>query len=77
MIVKVLGSGCPNCQKLEKKVKELITKNNIQAEVFKITDIQEIMSYQILSTPALVVDEKVVSKGRIPNDEELLVFFGR
>ncbi len=72
MIIKVLGSACPNCMKLEKKVKDLIAKHNIKADVLKVTDIQDIMLYGVMSTPALVVDEKVVAKGRIPNDKELL-----
>ena len=72
MIVKVLGSGCAKCNKLEEKVKEVAAKNNIQAEFVKITDIQEIMKYKIMMTPGLVINEKVVSYGIIPKDEQIL-----
>lgn len=74
MIIKVLGTGCPNCLKLEKKVKDVVEEHSIDAEIVKVTDIMDIMAYKVMSTPALVVDEVVVSKGRIPNNNELLEF---
>ncbi|MGE5430116.1 MAG: thioredoxin family protein [Syntrophomonadaceae bacterium] len=72
MVVKVLGTGCARCKNLEASVKEIIVKNNIDAEVIKVTDIPEIMKYGILMTPGLVVNEKVVSSGIIPKDEQIL-----
>ena len=75
MEIKILGTGCPNCLTLEKKVRKLVEENQIDARVTMVKDIMDIMSYKIMSTPALVVNEKVVAKGRIPNDKELLEFF--
>jgi small redox-active disulfide protein 2 len=75
MEIKVLGSGCAKCANLEKKVKEVLEANSIEATVTKVQDIVDIMAYKVMSTPALVVDEVVVSKGRIPNEQELLEFF--
>lgn len=70
--VKILGPGCSRCRTLEKKVRELVEKNNIPAEVSKVEEIAEMMSYGIMSTPALVVNEKVKSFGIIPKDEQIL-----
>lgn len=75
MEIKVLGTGCPSCINLEKKVREVIESHSIDAKVTKVQDIMDIMAYNVMSTPALVVDEQVVSKGRIPNEKELLEFF--
>ena len=69
--IKVLGTGCPSCVNTEKVIAEVIKENNIKAELIKVTDIQEIMAYDILSTPAVVIDEKVVVKGRVPSKEEM------
>ena len=74
MVVKVLGTGCARCKNLEAKVREVLSKNNIDAEVEKVEDIPEIMKYGILMTPGLVVNEKVVSSGIIPKDEQILQF---
>jgi small redox-active disulfide protein 2 len=74
MVVKVLGSGCKKCNALEAKVKDLITSNNIDAVVEKVTDLSEIMNYGIMMTPALVVDEKVKSYGIIPKDDQILTW---
>jgi small redox-active disulfide protein 2 len=72
MVVKVLGSGCKKCNLLESKVKAVIEMNNIDAVVEKVTDLNKIMEYGIMMTPALVVDEKVKSYGIIPKDDQLL-----
>lgn len=72
MIVKVLGSGCKKCNILEERVKEVIKNNDITAEVIKVQELNEIMKYGVMMTPALVVDENVVSFGVIPKDEEIL-----
>ncbi len=69
--VKVLGTGCPKCRKLENKIKEIVFKNNIEAKIIKIEDIQEIIGYGIMMTPGLVIDEKVKSYGIIPKDEQI------
>ncbi|BDQ03086.1 thioredoxin family protein [Ignavibacterium sp.] len=70
--VKVLGPGCKKCQTLEAKVRELVTKNSIDAIVEKVTDIQEMMNYGIMMTPGLVINEQVKSFGIIPKDDQIL-----
>ena len=71
-IIKILGTGCSKCKTTEKMVKEVIAKHNIDAKVEKVEDIQEIMEYNILSTPAVVVDEVVKIKGKVPSEAEIL-----
>lgn len=71
MEIKILGSGCSKCKTLEKLTRDVVNKNSIDATVTKVEDIMEIMKYNIMTTPALVVDGKVVSKGRIPSEEEI------
>ena len=72
MIVKILGTGCKKCQNLEAKVREVVQQNNINAEVEKVTDLTAIVSYGIMMTPGLVIDEKVKSYGTIPTDDQIL-----
>jgi len=72
--IKILGPGCSKCRTLESKVKNLVTAHSIQAEVTKVEDIQEMMSYGIMMTPALVVNEKVKSYGIIPKDEQIITW---
>lgn len=69
--VKILGSGCANCKRLEAVARDAVASAGIAAEVTKVTDMQAIMAYDILSTPGLVIDEKVVSSGRIPTQAEI------
>ncbi len=69
--VKILGSGCANCKRLEAVARKAISTLGIEAEVEKVTDYAEIMKYPILSTPGLVVNEKLVSAGRIPSEAEI------
>ncbi len=70
--VKILGVGCSKCRTLEAKVRNLITINNLQVEVIKVEDIQEMMGYGIMMTPGLVINEKLKSSGIIPKEEQLL-----
>jgi small redox-active disulfide protein 2 len=72
MEIKILGSGCPNCKSLEKLTREIVVKHNIDAVVIKEEDIVKIMGYGVMKTPAIVIDEKVVVKGRIPSESEIL-----
>lgn len=72
MTIKILGVGCPKCRKLEEKVKEVVEKNSINATVEKITDINDMMKYNIMMTPGLVINEKLKSYGNIPKDEQIL-----
>lgn len=71
MEIKILGTGCPKCRTLEKLTREVVEKNGIQATITKVEDIQEIMKYHIMSTPALVVNEKVGIKGYVPSESEI------
>ncbi|MEI8032804.1 MAG: thioredoxin family protein [Chlorobiaceae bacterium] len=69
--IKILGSGCATCNQLADAVKAVIEKDGIEASVEKVEDIQAIMAYNVLTTPALVVDGEVRCKGRVPSHEEI------
>ena len=71
-IVKVLGTGCAKCKQTEANVKEAIAQLGIEAEVVKVEDIQEIMAYNVLSTPVLVIDEQIKIKGRVAQVNEIV-----
>ena len=70
--IKILGSGCKKCERLETRVRELITENKLNAEVEKVTDINKMIDYGIMMTPGLVVNEEVKSVGIIPKDDQIL-----
>jgi small redox-active disulfide protein 2 len=69
--VKVLGSGCTNCQRLYDGAVQAAQTLGIEAQFEKVTDFTEILKYRVLATPALVIDEKVVSAGRVPGLAEM------
>lgn len=71
MEIKVLGTGCPKCKTLEKITREVVEQSKIDATITKVEDIMEIMKFNVMTTPALVVDGKVVLKGRVPSSDEL------
>jgi len=71
MEVKILGTGCPKCKILEQITRDVISRNKIEATVTKVEDIMEIMKYNVMTTPALVIDGKVVVKGRVPSADEI------
>ena len=70
MDVKILGTGCPNCKRLEKVAREALAEMGVEATVTKVTDMMDILSYNVPATPGLVVDGKVVSYGRVPAKAE-------
>ena len=72
--IKVLGSGCTNCQNLASLTQRAVTNLAIEATVEKITDYTEIKKYKLLATPGLVINEKVVSAGRVPTEAEITTF---
>ena len=71
MEIKILGTGCAKCKTLEKLTREVVAQNGFNANITKVEDITEILKYHIISTPALVVNEKVEIKGRIPSSYEI------
>lgn len=71
MDIKVLGTGCPKCKTLEKLTRDAVEELGIDAQITKVEDIMEIMKYNVMKTPALVVDGKVVVKGSIPSYDAL------
>lgn len=72
MEIKVLGSGCARCRSLEKATRKAVEESGIKATVVKVEDYSEIMKYGVMATPALVVNEKVVSRGVIPPVSEII-----
>jgi small redox-active disulfide protein 2 len=74
MDIKVLGTGCPKCKALEKAANDAVTAAGVDATVSKVEDIMQIMQFGVMTTPALVVDGKVVVKGRVPDIDEIKNF---
>jgi len=78
MIIKVLGmDGCANCQKLKENAQKAVSELGLKAEVQKVDDINEIMSYGVMATPGLVVDDKVVLSGKVADVEEIKKLLGK
>ncbi len=75
LTIKVLGSGCANCKRVEQIARKVIADMGLEAQVIDVTEYPAIMKYNIISTPGLVVNEKVVCAGRIPNEAELTNWF--
>ena len=72
MVIKILGSGCKNCVTLKENTELAIKEMGIEAEIVKITDFKDIMAYGVMSTPALVIDEKVVSLGKVLKPKDIV-----
>lgn len=71
LTIKILGSGCANCKRLEQITHKVVADLAIETEVIKVTDYNQIMAYNILATPGLVINENVVSSGRVPSPAEV------
>jgi small redox-active disulfide protein 2 len=71
MIIKILGGGCANCKKLKENTQEALKILNLEAQIEEIKDIDTIINYGVMKTPALVLDEKVKSSGRVLSVEEI------
>lgn len=71
MEIRILGPGCPRCDEVKKRTINALAELDIAADVQKITDIKEIMKYNIITTPGLVINDKLKSSGRIPSKSEI------
>ena len=69
--LKVLGPGCPKCKILAKVVSEVVNENNFDADIQKVEDIVQIMNYGIMTTPGLLINEKIAFSGRVPSKTEI------
>ncbi|HHY39935.1 MAG TPA: thioredoxin family protein [Syntrophaceticus sp.] len=72
MEIKILGTGCAKCNKLEEMVRAAVVELGLDAEIIKITDLNEILEYDIMMTPGLVVDGEIICSGRLPKKDEIL-----
>ena len=73
--IKILGTGCAKCKQTEAVVRETLAEINVSANIEKVEDIEKIMEYDVMSTPALVVDGRVMIRGRVPTKEEVKALF--
>lgn len=71
-IIKILGTGCPKCKTMTGIVQDVVKENNIDATIEKVEDIMEIMKFNVMTTPALVIDDVITIKGRVPSKDEVL-----
>ncbi|MFA5763902.1 MAG: thioredoxin family protein [archaeon] len=71
MKIEILGTGCPKCKVLEENAKKAVEEIKIKAEIIKVTDINKIISYGVMSTPAIVIDGKIKASGRIAEVKEI------
>ena len=76
MVIKILGSGCKNCISLKENTEIAVKETGISADIIKITDFKDIMAYGVMSTPALVINEKVVSSGKVLKPKEIIKIMG-
>lgn len=76
MVIKILGSGCASCQRLEALARRAVEELGIEAEILKVTDYAEILAFGVMSTPALVVDDTLRIAGRLPSLDEMTTLLG-
>jgi small redox-active disulfide protein 2 len=74
LTIKVLGPGCPNCYKVEENARQAVTMLGAEAKIEKVTERDEFQKYNLLATPGLVINEKLVSAGRIPSESEVMTW---
>ena len=74
MEIKILGPGCPRCERLERIAKEAAEETGVEATLTKVTQMNEIMEYPIVSTPGLVIDDELKASGRIPRKKEVVAW---
>lgn len=74
LTIKVLGSGCENCRRLAWQAQRVVDHLGLEAQIIKVTEHPEIMKYHLLATPGLVINEKLVSAGRVPSEAEVTAF---
>ena len=74
MEIKILGTGCPRCKRLEQLAHQAAVEAGVEATITKVTKVDDIMAYPIVSTPGLVVNEEVKSSGRVPRKEEIIAW---
>ncbi|WP_413285419.1 thioredoxin family protein [Vibrio sp. MA40-2] len=74
-VIKILGSGCKNCQVTASLIEHAAHSHNVPIQLVKVQDLQEIMAYNVMKTPAVVIDEKVVHKGSVPKAEQVAAWF--
>lgn len=77
MLIKILGTGCPKCKKLEENARTAIAELGIEAAIEKVTDLDRIMDFGVIMTPALVINEKVVSSGKLLSPQEIAILIGK
>ncbi len=77
MIIKILGTGCPNCKRMKRLTQDVLQEMKVDAQVVEVTDIPSIMSYGVTSTPGLVIDEKLIGYGGVPSRMQLKQIISR
>ena len=73
--IKILGTGCAKCKQTEAVIRETLADIGVAADIVKVEDIEKIMAYDVMSTPAVVLDEKVMIRGKVPTREEIRAMF--
>jgi len=71
-VIRILGTGCPKCKSITRIVQDVVKENNIDATIEKVADIMEIIKFNVMTTPALVIDDVITIKGRVPSKDEVL-----